>query len=316
MPPKILPNIIKYTQIKGRHGALLQSVPVDSPSADAAQQQLLIKFRDHAGEIQGKYERSEAHSADEYWIHDAKFNGTLFKYLVRKRLAWKGADPGAHGHRIWYALHPVLGSAIMTTLGLSIAKERKYDIVTPSTEFHEILLTNNKDAIFDMLLTSEEPFTAPTTSQASHDLGQLVITMTGVNYRAIRPEAIPELQISENFGKFQNLIKTKATSFELNGDPRDYETQLKIQADEIITAWQETKHEVSNELKNALFDTASTLAEPVLKSMIKAPDVTDLAIAGGVAIALIIRRGLHMKKRRGPPDICLKSFDPRLISYK
>lgn len=303
--PEDLPNIVTYTKIKGLNGTLLQTVPSYSPAADAAQRSLLVKLKEHEDEILARYHRSQVSGPDSYWIHDAKFNGELLRYLDAKGLAWQSADPtDAYGHRTWYALNPVLGSAIMTTLALSIASEEPYDIVTPSAEFHETLLTVNVDAIFNILLAGKRPGTAQTTSQASHDLGQMVITMSGVNFQALRPEAIPELQSSEHFGRFQNLIKTKARTFELNSEPRDYETQLRLEAGEIITAWHETKGDLSKELKDALFETSLVLAGGTLKSMIqKEPNMIDLAIEGGIAIALLTRKGLQLleKKKDGGP---------------
>jgi hypothetical protein len=186
----------------------------------------------------------------------------------------------------------------MTTLGLSIAMEQKYDIVTPSTRFHESLLTTNEDAIFDVLLRGNGPQNGPAPAQAGRDLGQLVITMTGVNFEALQPEGIPELQSSEHFGKFQNLIKTTARSFELNGDQRDYETQLKFEAEKIINAWQETKLDVSKELEDALFNEGPIIAEPLLKSMFGAPDATGLIVAGGLAVVLLTWRGLRLAENR------------------
>jgi hypothetical protein len=296
--PEDSPNIIEYTKIEGLSGPLLQAVSAFSPAADAAQQSLLAKLKEREGDVLARYHRSQMPGEDDYWIHDAKFNGSLLQYLVANGLAWQSSDPGAYGHRTWYALHPLLGSAIMTTLGLSIALEDNYDIVTPSTEFHEALLTTEVDAIFDMLLTTKGPRLKQTTSQASRDLGQLVITLSGVNFRALQPQAIPELQSSPHFGIFQNLIKTKAKTFELNGDPGDYKTQLTLEANEIITAWHEAKQDLGNELKNVLFDTSMVLGGAALKSMIKGGDVTDLAVEGGVAVALLTRKGLQLSKKR------------------
>jgi hypothetical protein len=42
----------------------------------------------------------------------------------------------------------------MTTLGLSIAREQQYDIVTPSARFYETLLTSNQKDLLDVLLVA------------------------------------------------------------------------------------------------------------------------------------------------------------------
>src|SRR4051812_38690429 len=54
--PEDLPTILKFTQINGPSGALLQTVPAFSPAADAAQQALLTKIRENAAAIRSKFD--------------------------------------------------------------------------------------------------------------------------------------------------------------------------------------------------------------------------------------------------------------------
>jgi hypothetical protein len=151
-------------------------------------------LRNNEKRIIGRHDRRKAPLPDEYWIHDAKFSHDLLEYLTQHHLAWHSGDPrgGAYGHRTWYALHPALGSAIMTTIGLSIAREQALEIVTPSKAFHEALLTTEEDKIFDALL-SHETQTTITAEARRYDLAQLVIVL-GINLHALRPEDIPQLQ--------------------------------------------------------------------------------------------------------------------------
>jgi hypothetical protein len=301
-PPEDLPHIVKYTKITGPSGALLQAVPSFSPAALEAQALLLARLREHEAEIRQKYQRRHAPRRDSYRIHEAKLYDELLHYLIKKKLAWQSAYSHAYGHRTWYAMHPRLGSAVMTTLGLSIAREQRYDIVTPSTRFHEMLLTSRQDAVFDTLLSTQEPNPAPTPAQARHDLGQLAITLTGVNYQALRPEDIPELQSSEHFHKFQDLIRTTAQRIDREDDARPYEQQLRCEAKKIIDAWHEAKRGLSRELKNALFEDGLMLSSEVLKGLLTGPQKTNLVIAGGVAIALVTRRVLRFRKKMKQGD--------------
>jgi hypothetical protein len=298
--PEDIPSIVKYTDIVGVNGPLLQSVPSYSEAADLAQQRLLVKLQAHPKEMQ-KYARRNAPVPDQYWIHVAKFNSELLEYLRENELAWHSDHSKAYGHRTWLGLHPVLGSAIMTTLGLSIAREYHYNIVTPSTDFHEALLATRDDAIFEALLT-DKPMIIPTSAQASHDLGELVIAMTGINFQALAPEDIPELQESEHFRKFQRLIRANAQRIQREDDIEDYRARLQSEGEEIIDAWNETKSDVSKGIKDALYDSALPLTGEALKVLIKGPDFYTLAIAGTVAIALLTRRipGLIKKAQAGP----------------
>src|SRR5207249_1645204 len=120
-------------------GCLLQPVPAYTPAALLAQTKLEARLREHEAEIINRYGRVHAPTPDEYWIHDAKFLPTLLDYLKQKSLAWPSSHSKAYGNRNWFALHPILGSAVMTAIGLSIAREQQYDIVTPSERYHEML---------------------------------------------------------------------------------------------------------------------------------------------------------------------------------
>jgi hypothetical protein len=295
--PEDLPSIIKYTEIEGRAGPLLQAVPSFSSAARAAQSRLLRKLEEHEEEITGKYSRSSAPIPDQYWIHDAKFNHKLLAYLCARQLAWKSFHSEGYGNRNWFALHPVLGRAVMTTLGLSIAREEHYDIVTESGEFHEALLANQEQEVFEVLLKNEATAAKPTAVQAGTDLSQLVITLAGVNYRALRPEDIPELHSSKHFSRFQHLIRKKAREITINDDPDAYVSALKEEANEIVEAWHATRGDLRKDLADTLFQQGITLAGTSAKALFKAPDSTDLAMAGSIAVAQLIYKGLRIVQK-------------------
>jgi hypothetical protein len=303
--PEDQPNIRKYTNIKGPDGELLQPVPAYSPAADLAQQNLRAKIEKNLKTIKRKFGQSRAPVPDEYWIHDAKFNGNLLAYLAEHQLAWSSQDPHGQGHRKWFALHPVLGSAVMTTLGLGIAGEKHYDIVTNSDAFHETLLATNEDQIFDTLLRSgAEPKAIIGKTQARRDLGQLVITLTGVNYEALRPEDIPELQASDHFQEFRKLIRARASSIDVEEDSSEYPGRLESEAQDIVDAWHATRGSLSKGLRDALFAEGCALTVDALKQHLKhvSPTATDLAVAGGVAVGRILLKGWQARKaqRQGP----------------
>jgi hypothetical protein len=301
--PEDIPAIVKYTRIEGPNGALLQAVPPYSSAAIEAQQRLLGMLRSHEKEILNRYQRAQAPIPDEYWIHYAKFNYELIEYLRDHQLAWPSRHSRAYGHREWYALHPTLGSAIMTTLGLSIARENGYDIVTPGVEFHEVLLGTQEEAVFDALLTNGTPTVFPSEAQIRNALGQLVISMTGINYQALRPEDIPELQASKHHRKFQELIWDTASRVRVHDDPEANREQLELRARQIIEAWHDTKTDLGKAIKDALFQAAVPLSADAVKAVFKGAETTDLVIAGSVAIVLLLHKGkrlLEERKRSSP----------------
>jgi hypothetical protein len=283
--PEDQPNIVKYTAILGPNGILLQSVPAYTRAAAQAQEKLLAKMWQNVDLITSRYDRRKAPVPDEYWIHDAKFSHDLLEFLTRRKLAWHSGDPhaGAYGQRTWYALHPALGSAIMTTIGLSIAREQELEIVTPSKTFHETLLTTEEDKIFDALLSHENhtPITAET---RRYDLAQLVIVL-GINLHALRPEDIPQLQASAHLQAFQQLIRTTAMSIPRYGHVEDYADTLKGKAEEIVNAWHKTQADLPGTLRKlfvaGLFGGSAEAIRQLLGIQF---DVAKLLIEAGVGI--------------------------------
>src|SRR5579871_1372062 len=284
--PEDSAQITKYTKIAGPNGLLLQAVPSASDAADQAQLRMLGQIQGHLQEIRDKYGRSKSPAQDEYWIHDAKFNGELLRFLVDNSLAWSSGDPhDLHGHRTWYALHPVLGSAVMMTLGLSIAQEQHYDVVTPTSLFHETLLSTTEDGIFGALMN---PLTqlAATSSQTRNDLGQLVVTLTGVNYQALRPEDIPELQSSKHFTAFLKTIRQTAHTVNPQLEPEEYKQSLKDAAEKIIEEWQGIHGDVGGTLRKTLAASAYALSGAALTTYLTHTDVQHAVIGAGVGVGV------------------------------
>jgi hypothetical protein len=280
-------EIAKYTRIEGPNGHLLQAAPAYSPAADQAQQRMLRQINEHLTEIRDKYARQKSPRPDQYWIHDAKFNQTLLQFLVDNDLAWPSGDPHDHtfGHRTWYGLHPVLGSAVMTTLGLSIAQEQKYDVVTPSSEFHETLLSTKDDGVFAALLNPLAS-TLPANAQKRNDLGQLVISLTSVNYQALRPEDIPEIQASKRFTAFQKMIRHTATTINTGLDALEYDENLKNSAERIIETWQKTQGDVGSKIGKTLAGAAYTLSGTALTTYLTQADVHHAVVGAGIGVGV------------------------------
>jgi hypothetical protein len=99
---------------------------------------------------------------------------------------------------------------------------------------------------------------------------------TGVNYQALRPEEIPELQSSNNFRKFQQLIRSAARNVECDVEPEEYRQQLKAEAEELFkhgTTAKMISVKVSRRLSSTRLCRFETLT---MVSKAKAPDTSDL----------------------------------------
>jgi hypothetical protein len=281
--PEDTPAITTYTELQGTAGPLLQSVPAYTEAADKAQQRLLNIIKENHDAFHARFHTDHVPRPDNYWLHREKFNDELLAHLIHQHLAWPSTDPTAVGHRDWYALHPVLGKAIMTTLGLSIARESGDDIVTPDGQYHEALLATNDKDLFDALLREDHTDEPRTNAQARHDLGQLVITMSGITYDALLPHHIPELHASLRFQTFQQLLRASASTIDQDTNDPSYRQQLTQEAERIITAWRDTKRDLSHDLGEILFEGAALTAE-ALKTLIKGPEPLELLLVGGIGI--------------------------------
>ena len=298
--PEDTPEIRRYTTIEGPDGALLQAVPPYTEAAMVAQEQLRTKLAEHRKTIIRAYNKARAVAAEPYYIHTAKFTNDLLTWLKAHKLAWPDRDPNSYGDREWYALHPTLGKAIMTTLGLSIAGEQHYDIVTADGKFHEALLTATEDRVFEAVLQGAKRRPA-TRAQARQDLAQRVIMLTGVNYEALRPEDIPELQASKHFQGFQRILRHTASTVDLDSSPDAYDAQIRDEADQIVSAWHDVRNTISKTLRAVLFDAGLTLSGEALKAIVKPPPGMAFAVTGGIFIARAVGKVVDAQKSRNSP---------------
>jgi hypothetical protein len=266
-------------------------------AADLAQQDLLRKISDNLVPIKEAYSRTKAPKVDEYWIHDAKFSGSLLRFLKKEDLAWESADPNAYGHRYWFALHPILGKAIMTCIGLSTARDINLDIVTADGMYHEALLTTDEDDIFDALLRQRTSQKLAVDSEARRDLGQLVIALAGINLKALPPDRIPELQASKKFNAFGNLLRRSASSVDKKTDEANYHRQLEAEAEEIVDAWRDAINEASKDLREAVFESV-VLGSEVVKTLVMGPNVYELAVVGGLGMWRVTDKVHRYMERR------------------
>jgi hypothetical protein len=275
-------NIFPYTKTEGPYGTLLQAIPSYSAAAVVAQQRLLEKIEQSFPEIKTRFGREQSPVPDEYWIHDAKFSSDLLAYLESNDLAWRSYDAHAYGERDWYALHPTLGKAVMTCIGLGAARERGLDIVTADGKFHEALLTTREEDIFEALLNPQKPL-APAANETRRDLGQLVIALAGVNLKALPVERIPELQGSEKFRVFRETLRESASTIDRDASDDEYNEQLSFEAKKIVDSWRDAVNDTSTDLRKLVLESVALGVEAV-RALNKTADAFELCAVGGLGI--------------------------------
>jgi hypothetical protein len=279
--------IIPYVEIAGPNGPLLQAVPAATDGAMAAQDRLLRSLQANEEQIVARYGRQKSPTPDEYWVHDAKFNYQLLDFLKARNLAWPSKHSRAFGQRSWYALHPKLGSAVMTTLGLSIARDEDLDIVTDNGEYHEALLAGDEGRIVDALIRDVDSHVNGVLDR-QQALGELVFALSGINLRAIRPEHIPELQTTKGFRDFQDSLRRAAAVVDPQSNPKSYQDQIQREAETIVKAWRDTQVSLTSELKTALPEQARGVSAAVITAMLTGVGTNPVAV--GVELESVCAR--------------------------
>lgn len=292
--------IIPYVRLAGANGPLLQAVPSATGGAMASQERLLNALQANEAAIVARYGRKASPDPDEYWVHDAKFNRRLLDFLESRGLAWRSDHARPYGHRSWYALHPKLGSGVMTTLGLSIARDEELDIVTDSGEYHEALLASDEGVILNALLGDATPVTAGALDR-QQAMGQLVFALSGINLRSIRPEHIPELQGTPGFLEFQDSLRRAAAVVDPASNPKSYQEQMQREAATIVNAWRDTQLSLTSELKSVLPEQAKGVSSALLTAMLTGVGANPVALGAGVGVGLVthaIKAGRRALKSR------------------
>ena len=290
--PEDRSSVREYTGITGSAGPLLQSVRAYSPAADAAQRRLLHRLSSDVPALE-PYRRKHSPSRDRYWIHDAKFSRSLLEFLSRHDLAWPSQHVRPYGHRTWLALHPQLGRAVMTVLGLSIARESGLDIVTDTGKYHEALLATAEDRVFDALLGY--PQQRPSAAEDMRDIAELVVSLAGINLQALRPEHIAALHGSEAFRNFQYALRAAAVGIPGETDSESRRRDLKREAENIVSAWHDARRSFGREIGKVLFDQSLAAASrEALSRHFEA--ATNLKVTAAVAVVMVAGRALPAAK--------------------
>jgi hypothetical protein len=285
----------EFASTEGLRGPLLQTVAPSTPNAVASQRRLLAYLREHETVVKRRFSQEQAGPNAGYWIHDEKVHHELLNYLRSKDLAWPSENVSGYGTRYWYAMHPTLGSAVMTTLGLAVAHDRKLDVVTPSDEAHETLLATDQNEVFEALLKGAHRRIERKVTPAR--LGELVIVTSGVNFAALSAKSIAALQSSDSFVGFQKLLKTTAWSVRAADDVDEYRAQLNATAEDIVDAWNDSKKEIQHERRGALVDAGLPVAGDFLTASMTGDGYVGLVVGATIAIGLLVHEHISSRRR-------------------
>lgn len=290
IPQNFLPDdsrtVREFCEIIGpRNTPLLSSVDLFSKSARDAELKLLEKLKENDAFIRSRYsktktERQFGRNGSPFRLHDEKLILDLYTYLTagpsEHGLAWHITAPrdrpkrSGHGH--WIALHPDLGSAILSVKAVALANDCGLDIVTDSTSAHEAVVTRSENDIFDALIGRSPHNEKMPVDQTVGELAEIVLT-TNFNVRALTPRQIADLlSDGKDLRRFKNALLPIAATIPPIRNVSERKKRLEDAAREIITEWEKYKKSLPKFALDAIFDSTE----------IKWPDLaTSVALGSG-----------------------------------
>lgn len=306
-------DVIKeFCNLKGpRNEPLLSSVNLFSDGAARAENGLLEKLKANDEFIRARYSKAKTVQeygdfAEQFRLHDEKIIEGLYIYLTQgpeeNSLAWRTTAPRDRPQRLspgsWLALHPKLGTAILSVKAVSLASDFGLDIVTDSSCAHQAIVTENEDDIFEELIGRTVAERAQSPEDQVDDLAEIVMT-TSFDVSKLSPKQIADLlSDGKDLRRFKNALLPIAATIPPIRDAEERKKRLKDAAAEVIEEWEKYKKSLPKFAVEAILDTTE----------IKWPEVANsLAIGGGTAwgfgtgsglgIALVSYAGLKVWRK-------------------
>jgi hypothetical protein len=257
-------EVREFCQIVGpRHTPLLSSVNLFSPEATEAEENLLAKLRQHDDEIRAKFCQAatmKTHTPKQLCqLHDEKIVLNFYNYLMSghngQTLAWRGTPPPDRPHRNdgqWLSLHPALGNAILSVKALAIADSQGLDIVTNSTEVHEIVSAQSESEVFDALLSGKTARRAPGADATVDDLAEVVMT-AGFDVRGLKAQQIADLlNNGHDLRQFKNALVPLAATLPTITDSKERQRRLDGLGHDVLKEWDNYRESLPKFARDAL----------------------------------------------------------------
>jgi hypothetical protein len=244
---------------------LLTSVDLFSPAARAAEKRLLVKLKEHDKTIRADFSQAvtmRTHRPEQLCqLHDEKIVLPLYNHLVSgkagKALAWRIPPPPNRPHRAfgnWLALHPALGNAILSVKALTLANALGLDIVTDSTNVHDVVAAESEADIFEALLGGRIAREAPPAADTVDELSQIVMTTAFDVSRLSAKQIATLLADGHDLRRFKNALIPIAASLPPISDVEERRKRLKAAAKEVLHEWDKYKKSLPKFALTALVD--------------------------------------------------------------
>ena len=285
---------------------LLTSVDLFSPAARAAEERLLEKLKESDAKIRRRYSEDvtmRTHRPEQLCqLHDEKIVLELYGYLTAGKpgdaLAWRIPPPPNRPHRAfgnWLALHPVLGNAILSVKALALANGLGLDIVTDSTNVHDIVAAQSEADVFDALLVGTVAQKAPDTADGVDDLAEIVMTTTFDVSRLTAQQIATLLGDGHDLRRFKNALIPIVASLPPISDVAERRKRLEAAARDVVQEWEKYKKSLPKFALDALIETSEVKWPEIAATGLLASEHTWW-IGAGLGVGLLTHKSVKVFK--------------------
>jgi hypothetical protein len=268
-----------FAQKPGRLGRkMLSRRDLDDPATEHARTELLGKLQEDlsAHKLADRFSRAAAKAGDyadgenAFQIHEYKFGSDLLELLRLHDLVWEPTNP-VRGNARWWAVHPALGEAIISTNAVALAKAHDLEIVTSDGPIHQGLLGSLAPDVYDILVR-REVFGMPRSDTGKvNDLMRFVI-VSAFDLDSLSLEDIAEMNRQRSdLSALKAALLTQVEDVGAVPDREVWNDLLSVRAKEVVEEWgdrQSILHmvsrpdakELASEFKSVLQDIAPVAA--------------------------------------------------------
>ncbi|HWB85013.1 MAG TPA: hypothetical protein VG675_12785 [Bryobacteraceae bacterium] len=309
-----LPVIQPFRNLAGPYGPLLTVAQLDADGVKQSLARLHHKLEENLDRVVANYAQNipEKYQAgpEAFEINKKILNASpghvLADLLEKNGLGWYTRRDTLPDALDWLTVHPTLGSAIMTTLALSVSRLEGLDIVTPNPKVHQSLIATRESEIFDVLLGIDQPDSGSKPPVDAPELAQIVLT-TGFDLTRLTPENIKNLLDEEkDLSRFLGVVNSFSSRIPAGLSAEERARRLKLEVDAVLSEWHEYHRKLPKFAREAIIEKAVEKVPEKLVEILPVATGATLAVHAlgalpGLSVALVTAGGIRMyKERHGP----------------
>ena len=295
-------DVRQFGEVFGpRNRPLLIGERTDQPSVVERQLALRNKIQnyDPAAFDRFKLNRVQQELGERYnsfQIHRGKMY-ELLEYFLSNGWAWPARREEDRNNE-WYAVHPDLGKAIMSTIAHAIAGDRGLDIVTNDSEVHHTAVTREEDQIFDELIGRKATPAHGGVSDGVDALAELVITTT-FDLSALDAKRIAEIQKDGNgLQNFKNSLVPIVEGIPHMNNEQALRERYEQAAERISQEWREYERKLRWYGLEAMADVTEIKFPEVAAGIATfVPLGVGAGVAAAVGLGLMVYNGVKVLRK-------------------